>query len=599
MKTIALISGGKDSILSIILSMRYGHYPVVVANIAPECDDGRETVHEVDSYSFQTVGHEVVEEIAACMQLPFRRGYIRADQAKVQDLHYTSKRDEGDEIEALYRLLRSVKEEFPEVEAVTSGAILSNYQRHRVEDVCSRLKLRSLAFLWQRPAEEILDIATILRVEAILVKTATVGLVPQKHLGMSLFAARPELESIQRLYGAHAAGEGGEFETIVLDCPLFREKRLEVVELRPVIVDNNDYSPSGHAVLKVAQRAKTDEEKVADKHILQQLSLFTFPSDRMKHLPSLDQLIFEDLQMNENKAAFQTRKSEGDVVYWACTCGVYDACITSDRGAQQRILEDVLRKAIEDASKITHEVFFVLVLSPDVDLFDCFCAAFSIAFPDVCPPGCSFAEMNSLSAFRLEVLTAPQCSIDRSTMVVRSTSCWGAPSLGPYSFSNMLTVANECRTIVSGCVGLVSTTHQLATVADMGDLNVTSISEVYHSIGIPDEGTVKEFIAQFAFMYANSVNGLTYFRIQPNEVTHVTFLLTDMRFAPLLGPLWRWCSAKHGGGRELIFYRVTNLSGVPGKYVVCRVLPVVRLLCGAAVEAIFERRITADEREGT
>lgn len=39
------------------------------------------------------------------------------------------------------------------MEAVASGAVLSTYQRTRVESVCDRLGLQSLAFLWQvRPS---------------------------------------------------------------------------------------------------------------------------------------------------------------------------------------------------------------------------------------------------------------------------------------------------------------------------------------------------------------------------------------------------------------------------------------------------------------
>lgn len=42
--------------------------------------------------------------------------------------------------------------------AVTQvGAILSNYQRVRVEAVCERLGLKTLAFLWQRDQSELLS----------------------------------------------------------------------------------------------------------------------------------------------------------------------------------------------------------------------------------------------------------------------------------------------------------------------------------------------------------------------------------------------------------------------------------------------------------
>jgi diphthine-ammonia ligase len=45
----------------------------------------------------------------------------------------------------------------PDIEAVASGAIASDYQRLRVEDVCARLGLVSLAYLWHRPQEELLE----------------------------------------------------------------------------------------------------------------------------------------------------------------------------------------------------------------------------------------------------------------------------------------------------------------------------------------------------------------------------------------------------------------------------------------------------------
>jgi len=55
-----------------------------------------------------------------------------------------------DEVEDLHTLLVKVKEQFPEVEAVSSGAIFSNYQRLRIENICARLGLASLAYLWLR-----------------------------------------------------------------------------------------------------------------------------------------------------------------------------------------------------------------------------------------------------------------------------------------------------------------------------------------------------------------------------------------------------------------------------------------------------------------
>lgn len=53
--------------------------------------------------------------------------------AAVQALGYEA--TAGDEVEDLYALLAYVKERLPDVEAVASGAIASDYQRLRVENV--------------------------------------------------------------------------------------------------------------------------------------------------------------------------------------------------------------------------------------------------------------------------------------------------------------------------------------------------------------------------------------------------------------------------------------------------------------------------------
>jgi len=60
-------------------------------------------------------------------------------------------------------LLTSTRQvDHPDVEAVASGAIASDYQRLRVEDVCARLGLVSLGYLWHRPQEELLRSALAL-----------------------------------------------------------------------------------------------------------------------------------------------------------------------------------------------------------------------------------------------------------------------------------------------------------------------------------------------------------------------------------------------------------------------------------------------------
>ena len=51
----------------------------------------------------------------------------------------------NDEVEDLYELLLEAKMRFPGLEGVVSGAVLSEYQRNRVEHVCARLGLASVS----------------------------------------------------------------------------------------------------------------------------------------------------------------------------------------------------------------------------------------------------------------------------------------------------------------------------------------------------------------------------------------------------------------------------------------------------------------------
>ncbi|XP_062094696.1 uncharacterized protein LOC133800677 isoform X2 [Humulus lupulus] len=107
-------------------------------------------------------------------------------------------------------LLNEVKKQIPSVGAVSSGAIESDYQRLRVESVCSRLGLVSLAYLWKQDQSLLLQ-----------EMVAAMGLDPAKHLGKDLASLSPYLHKLKGLYGINVCGEGGEYETLTLDSPLF------------------------------------------------------------------------------------------------------------------------------------------------------------------------------------------------------------------------------------------------------------------------------------------------------------------------------------------------------------------------------------------
>jgi len=144
MKVVALLSGGKDSTYALAQCVRLGHCVVAVANLYPPQEitsssgaaasaDGDPTAgDELDSFTFQTVGYQGIEAIAEALGVRlFRRPLLGKPVRTALDYEPTS----NDEVETLFQLLSDVKRDIPDVEGVSTGAILSDYQRLRIENV--------------------------------------------------------------------------------------------------------------------------------------------------------------------------------------------------------------------------------------------------------------------------------------------------------------------------------------------------------------------------------------------------------------------------------------------------------------------------------
>ncbi|XP_067638726.1 uncharacterized protein [Eurosta solidaginis] len=235
MRVVAMVSGGKDSCYNMMQCVAEGHEIVALANLHPKDRD------ELDSFMYQTVGHMGIEILAEAMGLPLYRQETKG-KSKQTGKHYVPTDD--DEVEDLYSLLELCKNEL-KVEAVAVGAILSDYQRVRVENVCSRLNLVSLAYLWRRDQSELLQEMIDCQVHAIIIKVAALGLVPDRHLGKSLREIQPHLIKMRDKYGLNVCGEGGEYETFTLDCLLFKQ-RIVVEDVQTIISSADPICPVGY-----------------------------------------------------------------------------------------------------------------------------------------------------------------------------------------------------------------------------------------------------------------------------------------------------------------------------------------------------------------
>ncbi|OXC59248.1 cytoplasmic protein [Cryptococcus neoformans MW-RSA852] len=255
-KVIGLVSGGKDSCFNLMHCVANGHEIVALATLTPEPG-----IDELDSHLYQSVGTHLLPLLAQSMSLPLYTKVIRG-KAISQGPEYGSRLrlgagtgQKGDETEDLTCLLSDVLEAHPEATALSSGAILSTYQRLRIEHVCGRLGLTSLSFLWQSEQSGLLDWMLSSGVEAVIMKVAGVGLGVEV-VGKQLGQIRPLLAKLEAQYGSHPAGEGGEYETLTLSTPLFSH-RLKLVKTKTIVTDPEPYTV---AYLKVEEAVLEPKE---------------------------------------------------------------------------------------------------------------------------------------------------------------------------------------------------------------------------------------------------------------------------------------------------------------------------------------------------
>lgn len=247
MKVLALVSGGKDSCYNMMVCVREGHQIVGLANLYPV---GAE---ELDSYMYQSVGHDGIKYYAEAMGLPLFRRPIKGTALNLGETYEGP--TTGDEVEDLYHLMKEIKQEL-DYDAVSVGAIFSSYQKVRVENVCERLGVTMLGYLWHRNQAQLLKEMIDNNVNAIIIKVAAMGLDPRIHLGLTIKEIYPHMVQMEEKYGLNVCGEGGEYETFTLDCPLFKKKI--VIEDKEMVIHSDDpFAPVGYL--------KFNKLKVVDK----------------------------------------------------------------------------------------------------------------------------------------------------------------------------------------------------------------------------------------------------------------------------------------------------------------------------------------------
>ena len=203
-KVAVLFSGGKDSCMSAYLARKEGHEIMCLITMDSE---------NPDSYMFHTPSIKKTKHQAKVMNLPLILKKTKGEKEK--------------ELKDLEIAIREAKKRY-KINGVVSGALASNYQKSRIESICKKLKLKSLTPLWHK--NEFSYLNDIIKNKFQVIITA-VSAYPLNASWLGREIDTKFIENIHEMckkYKIHPVGEGGEFETFVLDCPLF-ERPLKVI----------------------------------------------------------------------------------------------------------------------------------------------------------------------------------------------------------------------------------------------------------------------------------------------------------------------------------------------------------------------------------
>lgn len=203
MKIVALTSGGKDSLYALYLMMQQGFEIKYLVSIIPK---------NPDSYMFHQPNNQLIKMQAESMNLPVIIKETKGEKEK--------------ELDDLKDVIYSIKDK---VEAIVSGAIQSEYQKERVDLICEGLNLKSFAPLWHKNPELLWKDLLHAGFKVIITSVSAQGL-NEEWLGKEITEENLEkLRELSRKYRFHLSFEGGEAETAVLDCPMFK-KRIKILK---------------------------------------------------------------------------------------------------------------------------------------------------------------------------------------------------------------------------------------------------------------------------------------------------------------------------------------------------------------------------------
>ncbi|KAK3053249.1 hypothetical protein LTR09_005875 [Extremus antarcticus] len=480
LNVVCLISGGKDSLFSILHCLENGHNVVAIANLYPASSVGGGAVEDSDSYMYQTIGHTVIPLYERALGLPLYRQELKGGAIN-QDKCYGPTSDE-DEAEALMPLLRNVKLHHPEVNAVSTGAILSDYQRTRVESVAVRLGLIPLSYLWQWPSllpntqDSLLQDMAEVGQDSRIIKVASGGL-DESMLWQNVAdtgTIGPLNRAVQRFGSADdgaVLGEGGEYETLALSGPgPLWKGRIRVDQGDRKVVPGEAGSASVH-ISKAEVELDTGVPNMTSlrqpalleprfQAILEGLRSGNYFQSTIDDPPPVK----HDLSLLKGLNPAST--SHGHIL-------LSDLVADGNTAAEQmRGIMEQATNALQEAGHAFEDVAYSSIVLRDMADFASVNTVYGSFFVHPNPPArATIACANVLPDGKhvMVALTSAKAQEQsrKKGLHVQSRSYWAPANIGPYSQAISVPTDNEASLVyVAGQIPLIPASMELLTVAD-------------------------------------------------------------------------------------------------------------------------------------
>jgi diphthine-ammonia ligase len=279
------------------------------------------------------------------------------------------------------------------------------------------------------------------------------------------------------MYGLHLCGEGGEYETLVLDAPIFRSK-LELVESNVIKHSNDDV---WYLSLRVEPRSKPNATTDFD------LAVPPLLDDRAKSVAdSLEITKLDDLPMTAIQAPVATKSLDDvkDDPKWSdverivnLSPSLLELPPTMTFEAEVRALLDELQRRCVAQMKSTNDIAFVSLILRNMNDFSLANDIYKTYFTRPNPPARICIQADIADRVQLSVVLQEG---SRAGLHVQGRSYWAPANIGPYSQA----IIQNGIIYQAGQIGLLPASLMIASGAiTQGTLSLQHLWRVLHAVG--------------------------------------------------------------------------------------------------------------------